>query len=70
MAGVYETSEGDVFYHGKKWSELSVMGKHDLYAKVGMQFQKGALFDCLWRERLRLSPSCYFLTIPQQVLIP
>lgn len=47
MAGVYETAEGDVFCHGKKWSDLSVMGKHDLYAKVGMQFQKGALFDHL-----------------------
>lgn len=45
IAGLIEPSQGVVTCYGKRWSELSVMGKHELLAKVGMQFQKTALFD-------------------------
>jgi phospholipid/cholesterol/gamma-HCH transport system ATP-binding protein len=45
IAGLIEPAQGVVTCYGKQWSELSVMGKHDLLAKVGMQFQKTALFD-------------------------
>lgn len=47
MAGVYTPSEGQVLCYGHEWASLSMAGKHDLAAKVGMQFQKYALFDDL-----------------------
>lgn len=45
LAGLIEPKEGYVTCYGKKWNELSVMGRHDLSRHVGMQFQKSALFD-------------------------
>ncbi|NUM59396.1 MAG: ATP-binding cassette domain-containing protein [Bdellovibrionaceae bacterium] len=45
LAGLINPVQGYVTCWGKKWTELSVIGKHDLYSHVGMQFQKSALFD-------------------------
>ena len=45
LAGLYKPVQGEVLCHGVDWSDLSMVGKHDLASKVGMQFQKGALFD-------------------------
>lgn len=47
MAGVYGPTQGQVLCYGQEWTSLSMVGKHDLAAKVGMQFQKSALFDDL-----------------------
>lgn len=47
LAGLYPAATGSIKCYGKLWSELSLVGKHDLAAKVGMQFQKSALFDDL-----------------------
>lgn len=47
MAGVYEPAKGRVLCYGHEWKELSIIGKHDLAEKIGMQFQKSALFDDL-----------------------
>ena len=45
LAGLYEPSKGTARCHGHKWQDLSIMGRHDLAQKIGMQFQKSALFD-------------------------
>ena len=45
MAGIYQPTKGQVLCYGQEWNSLSQIGKHDLAAKVGMQFQKSALFD-------------------------
>lgn len=45
LAGLIDPKEGYVKCYGQKWNELTVVGKHDLYRHVGMQFQKSALFD-------------------------
>ncbi len=45
LAGLYDPQQGYVKCYGYKWSELSVIDRHDLARKVGMQFQKSALFD-------------------------
>lgn len=45
LAGLIDPKKGYVKCYGQKWSDLSVIGKHDLYGHVGMQFQKSALFD-------------------------
>ncbi len=47
MAGLYEPSNGFVRCYGHDWKSLSLIGRHDLAQKVGMQFQKSALFDDL-----------------------
>jgi phospholipid/cholesterol/gamma-HCH transport system ATP-binding protein len=47
LAGLYRPWRGHAFCFGKDWDSLSSIGKHDLAQKVGMQFQKGALFDDL-----------------------
>jgi phospholipid/cholesterol/gamma-HCH transport system ATP-binding protein len=64
MAGLFEPTTGHVRCYGQDWNSLSVVGRHDLARKVGVQFQKGALFDDLnafdnvaypLREHLKLS---------------
>lgn len=47
MAGVYSPTQGHVLCYGMDWQSLNISDKHQLAAKVGMQFQKGALFDNL-----------------------
>lgn len=47
MAGVYPPTKGHVFCYGHEWDKLSVIGKHEMAKKIGMQFQKSALFDYL-----------------------
>lgn len=47
LAGLYAPLKGKIQCYGKSWDELSIIGKHDLASKVGMQFQKSALFDDL-----------------------
>lgn len=45
MAGIYEPTNGKVLCYGHEWKSLSLIGKHDLARKIGVQFQKSALFD-------------------------
>jgi phospholipid/cholesterol/gamma-HCH transport system ATP-binding protein len=47
MAGLIHPAQGHVKCFGQDWDELSIIGRHDLARKVGMQFQKSALFDDL-----------------------
>ncbi len=47
MAGLIPPAQGHVKCYGQDWNELSISGRHDLARKVGMQFQKSALFDDL-----------------------
>jgi len=47
LAGLYEPTEGYVKCADLKWSDMSVEKKHDFARILGMQFQKGALFDDL-----------------------
>lgn len=47
MAGLFEPQSGHVKCYGQDWNSLSLVGRHDLARKVGVQFQKGALFDDL-----------------------
>lgn len=45
MAGIYLPIKGKVLCYGHEWKDLSMTEKHDLAKKVGVQFQKSALFD-------------------------
>ncbi|MGZ5278419.1 MAG: ABC transporter ATP-binding protein [Pseudobdellovibrionaceae bacterium] len=45
LAGLYNPLKGEIRIYGQNWPELSVSQKHDLASHVGVQFQKGALFD-------------------------
>ncbi len=47
MAGVFLPTSGVVTCYGHEWKKLSMTEKHDLAQHVGVQFQKGALFDDL-----------------------
>jgi phospholipid/cholesterol/gamma-HCH transport system ATP-binding protein len=47
LAGIYKPFKGEALCFGRAWDSLSLSGRHDLAAKVGMQFQKGALYDDL-----------------------
>lgn len=47
MAGIQPPTSGKVLCEGVDWQSLSTEGKHDLSYKIGMQFQKSALFDDL-----------------------
>lgn len=47
LAGLYAPTEGTVKCHNFKWTEMSMAYKHDFARILGMQFQKGALFDDL-----------------------
>jgi phospholipid/cholesterol/gamma-HCH transport system ATP-binding protein len=47
MAGLYPPVRGEVFCSGQKWLDLGLQGRHDLARHIGVQFQKGALFDDL-----------------------
>lgn len=47
LAGIYSPSKGYVKCHDFKWSDMSAEKKHDFARVLGMQFQKGALFDDL-----------------------
>jgi phospholipid/cholesterol/gamma-HCH transport system ATP-binding protein len=64
IAGLIPPAKGTVSCYGHDWEKLSSIGKHDLASKIGMQFQKAALFDELntyenvaypLREHLKLS---------------
>lgn len=45
LAGLYTPGLGTVKCHDFKWSDMSIERKHDFARILGMQFQKGALFD-------------------------
>jgi phospholipid/cholesterol/gamma-HCH transport system ATP-binding protein len=47
MAGIYAPKKGKVFCYGHEWADLSMSEKHDVAKKIGVQFQKSALFDDL-----------------------
>lgn len=47
LAGLYTPTQGTVKCHNFKWTEMSMAYKHDFARILGMQFQKGALFDDL-----------------------
>lgn len=47
LAGLYPPSHGTIKCHNFKWTEMSMARKHDFARILGMQFQKGALFDDL-----------------------
>jgi phospholipid/cholesterol/gamma-HCH transport system ATP-binding protein len=47
MAGLFVPKEGQVLVEGEDWQRLESEEKHQLAAKIGMLFQKSALFDSL-----------------------
>jgi phospholipid/cholesterol/gamma-HCH transport system ATP-binding protein len=47
LAGLYSPVKGESLCYGHSWDSLGINGRHDLAQKIGMQFQKGALFDDL-----------------------
>lgn len=47
LAGIYTPKKGFVKCHELKWSDMSLEKRHDFAKVLGMQFQKGALFDDL-----------------------
>lgn len=47
LAGVYHPIEGQILIEGEDWQSLESEEKHHLARKLGMLFQKDALFDSL-----------------------
>ncbi len=47
MAGIYTPIHGHVLCEGEDWQNLQSEGKRLLAQKIGMQFQKSALFDSM-----------------------
>lgn len=47
MAGIYKPAEGHVYCEGEDWQNLKSQEKILLARKIGMQFQKSALFDSM-----------------------
>ncbi|MCB0357767.1 MAG: ATP-binding cassette domain-containing protein, partial [Bdellovibrionales bacterium] len=47
LAGVYHPTKGKVMVEGEDWKNLKSDEKHKLAKKLGMLFQKDALFDSL-----------------------
>ncbi len=47
MAGIYKPSQGHVYCEGEDWQNLLSEQKRKLAEKIGVQFQKSALFDSL-----------------------
>lgn len=47
MAGVYKPTQGHVYCEGEDWQNLTSEEKILLSRKIGVQFQKSALFDSL-----------------------
>lgn len=47
MAGLYIPEQGHVYCEGEDWQNLQSEHKRKLSEKIGMQFQKSALFDSL-----------------------
>ncbi len=47
MAGIYKPEKGHVYCEGEDWQNLKSNEKIKLARKIGMQFQKSALFDSL-----------------------
>lgn len=47
LAGLYKPSEGHVECEGEDWQNLRSEAKRKLSEKIGVQFQKSALFDSL-----------------------
>lgn len=47
MAGIFSPTSGQVFCEGEDWRSLQSDAKHDLARKIGVQFQRTALFDNL-----------------------
>lgn len=47
MAGVFLPADGIVTCYGHEWKKLSMTEKHEVASQIGVQFQKGALFDDL-----------------------
>lgn len=45
LAGIYQPAKGHAKCRGFDWQTVTLQQKHDLSSKIGMQFQKGALFD-------------------------
>lgn len=47
MAGIYKPTRGHVYCEGEDWQDLKSEEKIRLARKIGMQFQKSALFDSM-----------------------
>lgn len=47
MAGIYAPTEGNVYCEGEDWQTVKSEEKFALSRKIGVQFQKGALFDSM-----------------------
>ncbi|MGZ3774100.1 MAG: ABC transporter ATP-binding protein [Pseudobdellovibrionaceae bacterium] len=47
MAGVYKPEKGEVYCEGEDWQKFTSEKKNSLLKKIGVQFQKSALFDSM-----------------------
>lgn len=45
LAGIFQPKTGQSFCLGLEWKDLSLSRRHEVAKKIGMQFQRSALFD-------------------------
>ncbi|MDF0717872.1 ATP-binding cassette domain-containing protein [Muricauda sp. 334s03] len=50
LLGLFEPDEGNIYYNGQCYSELSIKEKRNLRQEMGMVFQGSALFDSMTVE--------------------
>lgn len=66
MAGVYKPVQGHVLFDGEDWQDLKSEQKRILAKKIGMQFQKSALFDSLTAAENVAFPLREHTTMPEK----
>lgn len=66
LLGLLEISYGDIFFEGKNSKEMSLKEQSDLRSKIGVVFQKSALFDSINVQENVMFPLLMFTNLSQK----
>lgn len=69
MVGLYDPTEGNVFYDGRNFTKMSRKEKNKIRQEIGMLFQGGALFDSLTVEENVMFPLTMFTDLSQEEMV-
>ena len=69
MVGLYQPTEGNVFYDGRNFTKMSRKEKNKIRQEIGMLFQGGALFDSLTVEENVMFPLTMFTEMTKEEMI-
>ncbi len=69
MVGLYEPTQGDVFYDQRNFTKMSRKEKNKIRQEIGMLFQGGALFDSLTVEENVMFPLTMFTSMSHEDMV-